>query len=1078
MIMQSLDDGNSGDPGESGKEKRLSRKWIIAGGLAAALGIILLLLPFALELGAERFLTRMGARSARIMDVDFNPFLGKLVLHGIEVAGPGSGALELELLETRVNFRSLFRKRINIVHTGITGLRADIRRQEDGSVSVAGFPFGPGGESTPEEDSGGEKKPWGFGSGGVEIGGVRLHLSTPEIDDILSIRHLRLGRFATWSPEEPGDFSLLTLLGETSLELSGTAKPFADERAVDLKYDLADLPLGRLEPFLPPAVVSSLSGRLGAEGSVTLRAGSGPGREKASPAYDRSVSGTLSLTLDEGLLGAVLGQGSVRVGQQRVAARMEASYSDTGAFAPENLKAAGDLTVKGFSVAQEGKNEALLGIRETTLKDFRVEGPGNVKAQNLALQGIRILSRPPGTVREGEPSHVASLESLILSGLSLSDMKSLQLGEITLDSLSAWILRQEGGSLEAAELLPETEPKEAAGEREDPQQGEEAPRGKEKGGLEVAIGKLALTGENVLTFQDHAGQSPLNMKADSVLMEVTGFKARPSGEKEGISIQARGNLNLGNISISGGQKGTGLLEIAKTDVNNLRVEGLNNVSTEKMTFRDLSMLSRPGGSVGKGEPPAVASLKSLTVRDVSLREMRALHMKEITLESLSAWILRKEGGSLEAMELLPKARDAAGTGEGSVPGAKGEGGVNEITLDRLALSGENVLTFKDREARPPVTMKLDSLKMEITDFKTGPSGGQAALSLEAGMGKYTSLDVQGKIRAPWDNPDLDGRVVLKSFDLPPLTPYTDRYLGYVLSSGHLNMDMDIRISGGTLDSETEIVVNRIKMTPVKEEAEQKAGERLGIPVKTALSLLKDKNDNVELSLPVEGDLNDPNFELSDVILKVTGNALEKGVGAYYQSLGVTFLTGGLIPPGTFTLLGQVFKGVATVSFDPLVFDPLVSGLSAEHEKFLEELAVSLTEKPDSRLIIIGKVTNRDIMALRRQSPAYAGTLAALPAGAAEEMEPAGMPSGVEGVQTPETDFPQQTGIPREPPSIEEMPLTDWEREELTALAKERAENVKDFLVEKGGLDPERLFILYSEVEKEAGGPPPRVELSI
>ncbi|MBN2720455.1 MAG: hypothetical protein JXR72_05070 [Proteobacteria bacterium] len=166
----------------------------------------------------------------------------------------------------------------------------------------------------------------------------------------------------------------------------------------------------------------------------------------------------------------------------------------------------------------------------------------------------------------------------------------------------------------------------------------------------------------------------------------------------------------------------------------------------------------------------------------------------------------------------------------------------------------------------------------------------------------------------------------------------------------------------------------------------------------------------------------------------------------------------------------------------MVFDPLATLLSAEHEKFLTQLAASLTEKPCSRLIIIGKVTNRDIMALQRQSPAYAGTIAAGLTEEVEGEEPAGGLSGVEGAQTPEGALEgallPQPEIPVEPPSIEDMPLTDGEREELTGLAKDRAENVKDFLVEKGGLDSERFFILYSEVEKEAGGPPPRVELSI
>ena len=71
----------------------------------------------------------------------------------------------------------------------------------------------------------------------------------------------------------------------------------------------------------------------------------------------------------------------------------------------------------------------------------------------------------------------------------------------------------------------------------------------------------------------------------------------------------------------------------------------------------------------------------------------------------------------------------------------------------------------------------------------------------------------------------------------------------------------------------------------------------------------------------------------------------------------------------------------------MVFDPLLPGLSAEHEEFLGQLAASLPEKPGSRLIIISKVTNQDIMALRRQSPAYAGTVAVAQTGEAEGKEP-------------------------------------------------------------------------------------------
>jgi len=135
--------------GTGKKKKFLSRKWIIPAALFVTVILILVLLPFAMELGAERFFLKHGARYARIMNVDFNPFLGRLAVFGVEVAGPEDGGLELERLETRLDLWSLFRKRIHVVQTEVVGLKADIRLGKDDMLFVGGFPAGGGRRSGP-----------------------------------------------------------------------------------------------------------------------------------------------------------------------------------------------------------------------------------------------------------------------------------------------------------------------------------------------------------------------------------------------------------------------------------------------------------------------------------------------------------------------------------------------------------------------------------------------------------------------------------------------------------------------------------------------------------------------------------------------------------------------------------------------------------------------------------------------------------------------------------------------------------------------------------------------------------------
>ena len=335
------------------------------------------------------------------------------------------------------------------------------------------------------------------------------------------------------------------------------------------------------------------------------------------------------------------------------------------------------------------------------------------------------------------------------------------------------------------------------------------------------------------------------------------------------------------------------------------------------------------------------------------------------------------------------------------------------------------------------------------------------------------------------------QVRLAAIDLPPLTPYTNRYLGYILKSGHLDMDFDTVVEKGDISAQAELLVNRIEMDPVKEEDAQRAEDRLGIPVKTALSLLKDKNDDIELTLPIEGNLEDPEFKASDIVLTATGNALKKGVTSFYGPLGATLLTGGLLPPGTFSVLGKLFSGVTTMSFEPILFEPLEETLSADSELFLGQLAEKLLEKPDVRLVLCGKATRRDIAFLRQREFDAALAAAAVSASAstiepeksspeesAPEESPVDTPVDIEAGAQASPAGTVSAPVPTGPPSVEDVPLSDEEKEVLIEMSKQRALAVKDHLTEKGGLDPDRLFVCYSDVEKEKEALPPRVDLSI
>jgi heme exporter protein D len=74
----------------------LTRVWVwLPVTLGMLVVITLILLPFAMRHGVERWLTDQGAEQARIEDIDFNLFIGQLTVRNLQFQIDGKRSLEL-----------------------------------------------------------------------------------------------------------------------------------------------------------------------------------------------------------------------------------------------------------------------------------------------------------------------------------------------------------------------------------------------------------------------------------------------------------------------------------------------------------------------------------------------------------------------------------------------------------------------------------------------------------------------------------------------------------------------------------------------------------------------------------------------------------------------------------------------------------------------------------------------------------------------------------------------------------------------------------------------------------------------
>jgi hypothetical protein len=107
-----------------------------------------------------------------------------------------------------------------------------------------------------------------------------------------------------------------------------------------------------------------------------------------------------------------------------------------------------------------------------------------------------------------------------------------------------------------------------------------------------------------------------------------------------------------------------------------------------------------------------------------------------------------------------------------------------------------------------------------------------------------------------------------------------------------------------------------------------------LPVNLAISLLKNNRGEIDLNLPISGSLDDPQFSIGGLIIKVIVNLFVKAVTSPFALLGSMF--------GSGEELSNVEFAVGRASLD------------AAGTKKLESLAKALVERNSLKLEIVGR----------------------------------------------------------------------------------------------------------------------------
>lgn len=372
-----------------------------------------------------------------------------------------------------------------------------------------------------------------------------------------------------------------------------------------------------------------------------------------------------------------------------------------------------------------------------------------------------------------------------------------------------------------------------------------------------------------------------------------------------------------------------------------------------------------------------------------------------------------------------------------------------IRIEKVTLQGGTV-NFSDHYIKPNYSANF----LEVGGRVTGLSSEEtrmADVDLRGKLDNYAPLEISEKINPLREDLYVDLKVDFRDMDLGPVTPYSGKFIGYTIEKGKLSLGLQYLIVKKKLDAQNRVFLDQLTLGDKVDSPDATT-----LPVKLAIALLKNRKGEIDLNLPVTGQLDDPKFSLGSVIIKILINLLVKAATS------------------PFALLGAIFGGGEELSY--LDFDPGSSALGEPGIKKLDTLVKALHDRPALKLEIEGHVDpEKDREGLRHYL--FHKKIKAQKLKEMVKAEKAAIP--VDEVKIEESEFAKYLkmaykaekfpkprniiGIAKDlpVPEMEKLMLTHIEikDDDLRSLASQRALTVKDYIVKSKQVEPERVFLV-------------------
>ncbi len=254
------------------------------------------------------------------------------------------------------------------------------------------------------------------------------------------------------------------------------------------------------------------------------------------------------------------------------------------------------------------------------------------------------------------------------------------------------------------------------------------------------------------------------------------------------------------------------------------------------------------------------------------------------------------------------------------PAGTGEDSAFPISIAKFKLNDGN-LVYKDFSLPLDFATQIHSLQGQVVDIST-VSSTPTELLLDGKIDQYGKAKISAASQLSAPHAFSQFKLDLSHVDITNASGYSGKFAGYAIEAGTLALNLDYRVEQGKMHGDNQLRLESLTLGDTVDSP-----DAVNLPLKLAVALMKDIDGNIDIDLPVQGDLNNPEVKIGGIVWKAFRNLLVKVVAS------------------PFTMLGGLLDSGEGSGLDTIAFTPATEALATSEQQKLDKLTRALRQKP-------------------------------------------------------------------------------------------------------------------------------------